>query len=143
MNFAALVIDFSKAFDTVDHSILLSNLSVLGLGTDACLWFQNDLSDRTQAIMIDRIKSTFLEVPKGVPQGSILGPLLFTLYIYYIGNTVNTCNIHLYADDTDIYSVQQAICDLQHDFDSIQKSLTDVKLVLNANESKSMLFSRS
>jgi hypothetical protein len=76
-----------------------------------------------------------------------MGPLLFTLYINDIGNTVKTCNIHLYADDRVMYScatsVQQAICERQHDFDSIQKSLTDLKLVLNISKTKLMLFSRS
>ena len=61
----------TKAFDTVDHTLLLHRLKSVGFGTNACKWFQNDLTDRTQAIVADGHQSGFLEVTKGVPQGSI------------------------------------------------------------------------
>ena len=88
---AALFIDLSKAFDTVDHDILLSNLSFIGLGPDACRWFSNYLMDRTQAVMVDGVKSEPLALLKGVPQGSIIGPLLFSLYINNIGDSIRKC----------------------------------------------------
>ena len=81
LNCVALFVDLSKAFDTVDHSLLLKRLTTLGLASDTCLWFQNYLSDRSQAIITDEVKSEFVTVHKGVPQGLILGPLLFTIYI--------------------------------------------------------------
>ena len=81
MNCATMFVDLSKAFDTVDHAILMNKLSSIGLDTDACRWFQNYLNDRPQAIKVDVVKSEFLELHKEVPQDLILGPLLFTIYI--------------------------------------------------------------
>ena len=85
---AALFVHMSKAFDTVDHAILLTKLSSVGLSPDACSRFHDHLSDRTQSIVINGVKSEFLDVHKGVPQGSILGPVLFTIYINTIGQSV-------------------------------------------------------
>ena len=72
----------------------------IGLDQTSCKWFENDLSDGTQCVISDGVKSSFLDSTKGVPQGSLLGPVLFTSYINNIGLSVETCNIHLYADDT-------------------------------------------
>ena len=74
-------VDLSKAFDTVDHAILLIKLSSIGLSSNTCSWFHDYLRDRTQAVMMDGVKSGFLEVHKCVPQGSILGLVLTTIYI--------------------------------------------------------------
>uniref|UniRef100_A0A673ZIM1 Reverse transcriptase domain-containing protein n=1 Tax=Salmo trutta TaxID=8032 RepID=A0A673ZIM1_SALTR len=144
---AALFVDLSKAFDTVDHAILLSKLSSIGVGTDACRWFYDYLKDRTQAVMVDGVKSDSLQLLKGVPQGSIIGPLLFSLYINNVGDDVRYCKFHLYADDTVMYSIaptaDQALMQLESDFRILQGSLLQLKLVLNAKKTNVMFFSRS
>ena len=68
----------SKAFDTVDHTLLLDGLRSIGFDTNACNCFHSYLTGRTQAIVTDGHQSGFFEITKGVPQGSILGPILFT-----------------------------------------------------------------
>ena len=78
---AALFVDLSKAFDTVDHNILLSKLSSIGLDKHSVRWFSNYLSGRKHSVVVDNMRSSSLSVSKGVPQGSISGPTLFTLYI--------------------------------------------------------------
>ena len=77
----SLFIDLSKDFDTVDHAILRQRLSSVGLLEHAVAWFDNYLSDRTQCTQFGGLMSVKLSVLNGVPQGSVLGPLLFTIYI--------------------------------------------------------------
>jgi retron-type reverse transcriptase len=99
-----------------------------------CLWFNNYLHERTQATMADGIKSEFLELQKGVPQGSVIAPLLFTIYINNINDNMRNVFINVYADDTVLYSIAptngQAFSHLQSDFLVLQKTLSDFKLVL-------------
>ena len=78
------LLDLSKAFDTVDHNILLSKLSSIGLDDLTISWFTSYLSGRKQAVVANGVRSSSLVIDKGVPQGSILRPLLFTLYIILI-----------------------------------------------------------
>jgi retron-type reverse transcriptase len=83
----------------------------VGLSVDAVDWFQNDLSNRTQYVAQMGMKSEFRRLTKGVPQGSILGAILFTLYIHDIGKSVDPANPHLYADDKMIYSrASKSVC---------------------------------
>ena len=113
---------------------------------DACRWFHDYLKDRSQAVRVDGIQSEPLELVKGVPQGSILGPLLFTLYINNIGDEIRKCQIHLYADDTVMYSIastaDQALSLLATDFKILQGSFIQLKLVLNAKKTHFMIFNR-
>jgi hypothetical protein len=74
-------INLSKAFDTVDHAIPRQRLSGVGLSEHAVAWFANYLFDRTQCTQVDGLMSAKLSVCNHVPQGSVLGPLLFTIYI--------------------------------------------------------------
>lgn len=129
MKCAALLVDLSKAFDTVDRAILLNKLSSIGLSSDSCSWFNDYLCERAQAIMIDGVKSEFLEVHKGVPQWLILGPVLFAIYINTTGQPVKNCKLHLSAADTILYAiapaVDLAVSKLQSDFIAMQESLAD------------------
>lgn len=144
---AAIFIDLSKAFDTVDHDLLLKRLQRIGFSDTVLRWFSNYLSDRTQCIVIDNYTSTSLEVTMGVPQGSVLGPILFSLYLNDLGRDLKAAKVHLYADDTILYttasSVNAAFTQLQSAFNHVQTFLIELKLVLNAKKTKTMSFTQS
>jgi len=135
---ASLFIDLSKAFDTVDHDVLKIRLLNSGFSKKTVSWFSNYLSDRTQCIKHDGVQSDFLPILKGVPQGSVLGPILFTIYINNLNWHVPDANFHFYADDTVIYccapSLTQAIAHLQNAFNMVQHTLLQLKLVLKQNQ---------
>ena len=98
-----IFLDFSKAFDTIDHAILLSKLSYYGIRGIALEWFSNYLSNRQQYVCMDGMKSSLKEVPCGVPQGSLLGPLLFSIYINDFVKSSNIFSFILFADDSSLF----------------------------------------
>ena len=100
VNYIGMVmINLQKAFDTVDHSILENKLKTIGLGGNAIAWFDSYLTNRIQVTDVGGIFSDPRVVPCGVPQGSILGPLLFLIYVNDMEASVS-CKLIPYADDS-------------------------------------------
>ena len=99
----ALFIDLRKAFDTVPHNALISKLSRFGIKEKSLEWFKSYLSSRTQAVCIGNELSSHKNVLSGVQQGSVLGPVLFILYINDLVSSVQFSQVMMYADDTVIY----------------------------------------
>ena len=95
-------IDLEKAFDTVHHDILLKKLEFYGIRGVCNQWFQSYLNNREQRVKLAGKTSAFKSVTCGVPQGSILGPLLFLLYINDMKNSVKHSIVHHFADDTNL-----------------------------------------
>ncbi len=101
-----ILLDLNAAFDTVDHLVLITRLeTVFGVSDIALNWFRSYLSDCKQFVSMGGFRSKIGVVQSGVPQGSILGPLLFNIYIFTLGQLLRSLGLkfHLYADDTQIY----------------------------------------
>ncbi len=141
----AIFIDLSKAFDLVDHYLRLDKLFAIGLDQNALLWFNAYLHNRRQCVVFQGHQSDFFIIDKGVPQGSTLGLLLFSVFINDLLSICSNCHTHLYADDTVIYTsnsdISQIQNSLQSDFDMVQDWFCKNKLILNKKKSCSMVFS--
>ena len=120
-----IFIDLSKAFDTIDHNILLHKLWFYGLDGSTLLLSESCLSNRRQYVEIDEMQSETLPVKIGVSQGSILGPLLFTIYINDFPKVSNIFKFIMCADDTTLSST------LNHFTDSTQNKNKSVESLIN------------
>ena len=98
-----LFLDLSKAFDTVNHSILIRKFEFYGISGIAKNWFVSYLNNRFQFVTIENISSELEHITCGVPQGSVLGPLLFLLYINDFNNCAPDLDFHLLADDANLF----------------------------------------
>ena len=101
----AVFFDFRKAFDSVPHKPLLVKLKSIGLSEYLVEWICSYLSNREQHVVLNGQESTSSPVISGVPQGSVLGPLLFLLYINHLANGSENCFASLYADDLLLYKI--------------------------------------
>ena len=131
----AVFIDLRKAFDTVDHARLLSKLPIYSIKSKELCWFESYLFGRKQIVSYDGALSEIQTISCGVPQGSILGPLLFTLLINDIDENLRQCEMTLYADDSVLY-VAGKTCDvieekLNNDLEQIVNLFVQNNLVVN------------
>ena len=110
---AGVFIDLKKAFDTVDHDILVDKLNVYGIRGVANKWLQNYLTNRKQYVVIDDHSSDLLDMTCGVPQGSVLGPIMFIIYINDICNVSDVVKCVSFADDANIFCSERNLTDLQ------------------------------
>ena len=137
-------LDFSKAFDTVDRDILLDKLDYYGIRGCALSWFKSYLSCRTQYVTYNGNESNRQMIECGVPQGSILGPLLFLIYINDLCTVCKNTIPVLFADDTNLFSSGVDATGLQagvnHDLAVITKLLKVNKLSLNIKKTHYICF---
>jgi retron-type reverse transcriptase len=120
-----LFLDLRKAFDTVDHEILLNKLKLYGVTDDALKWFVSYLNERYQICKINNVKSAKQLIQCGVPQGSNLGPLLFLIYINDLPNCLQHSKPSMFADDTNVSipaeSLEELEVHLNSDLDNIHQ----------------------
>ena len=131
-------LDISKAFDTVCHAKLLNKLSAFNISGNLWLWFKNYLTNRFQFVSINNEYSTLLPVISGVPQGSILGPLLFIMYMNDLPDAIHWSKAFLFADDTKCFKQIKSLEDqqhFQHDLDNLSSWCTTSCLSFNSSKS--------
>ena len=139
----ACFIDMAKAFDTVNHNILLQKLNKLGIRRNTRRWLENYLTNRKQCTMANGTTSSYHDIVCGVPQGSILGPLLFIIYMNDINTSCKNSNYLLYADDTVIFNTKDinvATRELQTDLDSFSIWCERNQLTMNVKKTKYVIF---
>lgn len=141
---AAIFIDFTKAFDTINHTVLFSKLESFGICGLALTLLKSYLHDRTQVVQFSDAISQPTTINQGVPQGSILGPLLFLLYINDLPGCLNNSDCVLYADDTTIFAGDRNLntltMQLNQDLASITSWCNDNALHINATKTCFMVF---
>ena len=141
----AIFFDLQKAFDTVDHSILLHKLYNYGVRGVMYNWIRSYLSNRKQYSVVNGVSSHTGNVSCGVPQGSVLGPLLFLIYVNDIYKSVPDGNLKLFADDTNLFLCGSDLHLLEKLANEYLKKMEDWfsanKLTLNINKTCYMVYS--
>ena len=137
------LLDLKEAFDTVKHDILLSKMNLYEIQGIALDWFRSYLTNRTQRCLVNGSLSRICSLKCGVPKGTILGPLLFFIYINDLPNCLTSCQPRMCADDkhitcanVDVNSIQ---LNLNHDLGNLNKWLISNKLALNTAKTEFML----
>ena len=140
---AVVFLDLKKAFDTVDHSILLSKMEKYGLSGSTLSWFQSYLNQRKQRCFVNGSLSSCCSLSCGIPQGTMLGPLLFILYINDLPNCLISSSSRMYADDTHITFASNNIKtieeNLNEDLSKVNEWLVSNKLTLNSSKTEFLL----
>ena len=136
-------IDLQKAFDTVNHAILIDKLHYYGIRGIGNKWFKSYLTNRTQFVSIQGYNSTEKEIKHGVPQGSVLGPLLFLLYINDLHTAISNSSVYHFADDTNLLNINTSPKKMQiqvnYDLKCLYKWLLANKISLNCTKTEHIL----
>ena len=149
-----ILLDLSAAFDTIDHGILLERLvRYVGVTGSALQWFMDYLADRKQSVLINGHRSAESSLAQGVPQGSVLGPILFTLYMLPLRDIMrhHELDYHFYADDSQLYLVFQplqesadtAINKMMNCISDVRSWIGANKLMLNDQKSEYMIVTKN
>ena len=142
----AIFLDLSKAFDTLNFNILLNKLQYYGIDGISLSLIRSYLTDRFQYVQFENSESDLLEIKTGIPQGSILGPLFFSIMINDLVNSSNKFKFLMYADDTTIYfnledfPIENREVLINNELEKVNKWLKLNKLAVNVDKTKSMLF---
>jgi len=127
-----IYLDFSKAFDCVSHTKLIRKMRAFKLNQDVVEWCKSFLSNREQQVIVNGCQSSWASVASGVPQGSVLGPLMFVLFVNDLPDVVDSC-IQLFADDVKLYRRIRRV----EDQDSLQTDLVHLEEWAEDNSMKS------
>ena len=137
-------VDLQKAFDTVDHKILLHKLEFYGIRGVCNDWGKSYLSDCKHFVSINGYNSDLMPVIYGVPEGSILGPLLFLIYINNLHKAIRYCKVHHFADDTNLFHTNKSVKNLNklvnHDMKQLNNWLSANKISLNVEKTELVIF---
>uniref|UniRef100_A0A672G3Z8 Reverse transcriptase domain-containing protein n=1 Tax=Salarias fasciatus TaxID=181472 RepID=A0A672G3Z8_SALFA len=140
----SIFVDLQKAFDTLDHEILLQKLYKYGIRGVAHQWVASYLKDRSQFVEVNDTKSNFCNITCGVPQGSVLGPILFLLYVNDIVSASNVLKCILFADDTTLFytgkNINEVLQTVENEFQKVLHWFNANKLSININKTKFMVF---
>ena len=139
-----VMLDLSAAFDTVDHETLLEILQHLGIGETVLDWFSSYLTNRQQRISVKQVTSDVKQLDCGVPQGSVIGPILFTIYTTSLGHMLREkcVSYHLYADDTQLWitfkpkDIDNAIIKIESCVESIHSWMCQHQLKMNSEKTE-------
>ena len=150
-SFDVIYTDFAKAFDSVAHERLLLKVEAMGIKGDLLKWIRSFLTDRTQCVKVEGVTSGWKKVTSGIPQGSVLGPLLFVCFINDMPDSVKHNICRLFADDCKLYGATKEAAendgltenDLQTDFTGLENWSGKWQLPFNAPKCKVMHFGKN